>query len=724
MTAGEHTPDVPGHRITGAVTTGRPGLFHARAERTGAAVLVRVPRGAQDPDAPYSVVGEEPPDSYAVLLGREGALAADHVVEVGLEVAAELEPLHEAGMAHDLISPRTLLMRGPGAELAATRGPALSAGDAFSPLVLGRESVEHLPPEAFDGGRATPRSDVYRLASTLWTLLAGRAPYSRAPGEYVSFEAYRERVAGSEGPGAPRTGLPRGLDRVLRVAMARVPADRYPDARAFASALAAVRDGMSEDDAPDRPGPVASTGLPAAPEPPDPVRDDVVEEEAWTGAGSGFPGDTVVPEPEPEPVVVEPDVPEPLDAPGPVRDDVVEEAWTGARSGLPGDTVVPEPEPVVVEPDVPEPLDAPEPEPEPEPEPVGLESTEPEPVAPEPAAPEPEPEPEPEPGPVEPPEQRPEEQPVAPAPEPAASPTSPVPAGTRTAEPEEEAASEAADGSQAAPDGPSEAERDHVEAAETSAAVEPERETGAASEGADSGAPVSVREPDGVARPLTAPFGTAARTRAAAPDPVGEALFAAVPDAGRTGRGKPHAAPAVERVAKDPDAGAGAPRAAADTGERSGFGRMVVAATLAASIVIAVVGTVALVTAWLVLPGGGSGPAAPTAPTAPPSLATLPSEASQNPRWTPTEVRIVADDQETLTLAWTDNSQGRASYHVVGGPVGTAPGTLAQGEPMTTRMEISGLNPAFDYCFTVVAVVSVDEVAPSENVCTDRFRGV
>src|SRR5690606_31025508 len=83
------------------------------------------------------------------------------------------------------------------------------------------------------------------------------------------FDTYRERVTGRE-PGAPREGLPPGLERVLRVAMSRAPRDRYPDARAFARALAAVRDGTVAEDtaAPSEPQRRAPE-VPEAPERPE-----------------------------------------------------------------------------------------------------------------------------------------------------------------------------------------------------------------------------------------------------------------------------------------------------------------------------------------------------------------------------------------------------------------------------------------------------------------------
>jgi hypothetical protein len=61
---------------------------------------------------------------------------------------------------------------------------------------------------------------------------------------------------------------------------------------------------------------------------------------------------------------------------------------------------------------------------------------------------------------------------------------------------------------------------------------------------------------------------------------------------------------------------------------------------------------------------------------------------------------------------------------VIGGPAGQAPGNLADAEPGAGQARVSGLEPDQEYCFVVVAVLSVEEIAPSEQVCTDRSATV
>jgi hypothetical protein len=103
----------------------------------------------------------------------------------------------------------------------------------------------------------------------------------------------------------------------------------------------------------------------------------------------------------------------------------------------------------------------------------------------------------------------------------------------------------------------------------------------------------------------------------------------------------------------------------------------------------------------------------------PPTPAELPSAslvAASAPK-----VTAVQDDRVAVTLAFADQSGGKAAFYVVGGPVGLQPTTLAEAARGSTSVRINAVNPEVDYCFVVVAVLSVVEVAASVQVCTSRF---
>ncbi|MBO4164262.1 fibronectin type III domain-containing protein [Micromonospora antibiotica] len=80
------------------------------------------------------------------------------------------------------------------------------------------------------------------------------------------------------------------------------------------------------------------------------------------------------------------------------------------------------------------------------------------------------------------------------------------------------------------------------------------------------------------------------------------------------------------------------------------------------------------------------------------------------------------DDAATITVTWSDPSNGSVPFMVAGGRTGRALGVMATVDPGQTSFTVNGLNAEVNYCFTVLAVYSTDAFATSGQVCTDRVR--
>ncbi|MBX7266211.1 fibronectin type III domain-containing protein [Micromonospora sp. Llam7] len=78
------------------------------------------------------------------------------------------------------------------------------------------------------------------------------------------------------------------------------------------------------------------------------------------------------------------------------------------------------------------------------------------------------------------------------------------------------------------------------------------------------------------------------------------------------------------------------------------------------------------------------------------------------------------DDTNTITLTWTDPSDGVVPFVVAGGRVGQPLGMMATVDPGRTSHTVNGLNSRVDYCFAVLAVYDTDRFATSGQVCTSR----
>ena len=178
-----------------------------------------------DDDAPYIV--EEWVDGAALdrVVATAGRLTAEQAMGVLRGALSGLVAAHAAGVVHGDISATNVLVDTAGTSKLVDFGLASPSGEASSsgtPAYASPEAVSGLPLDA--------RSDVYSAGCVLFELLAGTPPY-RAD----SIDALAAQHVS-----APVPALPGGNAHIAEVvarALAKQPADRYPDAAAFLAAL-------------------------------------------------------------------------------------------------------------------------------------------------------------------------------------------------------------------------------------------------------------------------------------------------------------------------------------------------------------------------------------------------------------------------------------------------------------------------------------------------------
>src|SRR5262249_54037090 len=88
-----------------------------------------------------------------------------------------------------------------------------------------------MAPECF-AGQGSPASDVYSLATSLFTLVTGRVPFPAT----TRRELLEEIGRGLPDPEALFAGVPERLERVIRAGLTATP-ERRPDAAAFVADL-------------------------------------------------------------------------------------------------------------------------------------------------------------------------------------------------------------------------------------------------------------------------------------------------------------------------------------------------------------------------------------------------------------------------------------------------------------------------------------------------------
>ncbi len=169
---------------------------------------------------------------------RKERFSVAEVLRTGVQIAGAVETVHRAGILHRDIKPANILITDYGQPALTDFGISATLDDA--PAAEGM-SIPWSPPETFaQPPTASTASDVWALAATLFSLLAGRTPFERsdAPNTNDHLISRIETV-----PLAPtsRSDVPPSLELALATAMAKSPANRYASALEFGRALQRIQ---------------------------------------------------------------------------------------------------------------------------------------------------------------------------------------------------------------------------------------------------------------------------------------------------------------------------------------------------------------------------------------------------------------------------------------------------------------------------------------------------
>jgi TolB-like protein len=179
-------------------------------------------------------------DTLRERLRREGQLPLDDALHIAREVADALSYAHGEGVVHRDIKPENILF-GAGHAMVGDFGIAkamsAAAGDEHisNRFVLGTPTYMS-PEQATGSALLDARSDVYSLGCLLYEMLAGEPPFTGSSAQVIASKHVRQPVPSLL---AVRPDLPSWVQTVVERAMAKLPADRFQSATAFAAALGA-----------------------------------------------------------------------------------------------------------------------------------------------------------------------------------------------------------------------------------------------------------------------------------------------------------------------------------------------------------------------------------------------------------------------------------------------------------------------------------------------------
>jgi urea transport system substrate-binding protein len=198
-------------------------------------------------------------DHYIVMELVRGGSAADFVkargrfnwpeaVRVIADACRGLQAAHDAGLVHRDIKPANIMRAADGevkpADFGLAKGVGGSAGgQTTAGAIVG--TPHYMSPEQCESRPLDARSDVYSLGATFFHLLTGRPPFDADQPLQILF-AHCSRPAPDPAEIAPE--VPAACSAIVRRAMAKDPADRYPTAGAMLADLEAAASGAAVAD--------------------------------------------------------------------------------------------------------------------------------------------------------------------------------------------------------------------------------------------------------------------------------------------------------------------------------------------------------------------------------------------------------------------------------------------------------------------------------------------
>jgi serine/threonine-protein kinase len=177
-------------------------------------------------------------ESLREKLNREKQLSIEEAIHIAEQVTSALDYAHRHDVIHRDIKPENILIH-DGQALVADFGIALAVraagGERLTETGLSLGTPQYMSPEQATADRELDaRSDVYSLGCVVYEMLTGDPPYTGSTAQAVLARILTDRPR----PLAEiRETVPANVAAAVDRALAKLPADRFESAAAFAAAL-------------------------------------------------------------------------------------------------------------------------------------------------------------------------------------------------------------------------------------------------------------------------------------------------------------------------------------------------------------------------------------------------------------------------------------------------------------------------------------------------------
>lgn len=223
-----------------------------REARTAAALehphIVRIYDYGTQGDVSYLVMALLRGGSLSARLAqreeqKQARASLGEVSDMLNQIASALDYAHNEGVLHRDIKPANIMFDNQGRSYVTDFGIAklMGATTALTGTGVAMGSPSYMPPEQWAGRELTPAADQYALAVSIYQTIAGRLPFEADSAAQLMYKHFHEEPTPLT---TLRGDIPTAVMIVLSRAMAKEPAQRFPNVTQFAQSFEGAIEGM------------------------------------------------------------------------------------------------------------------------------------------------------------------------------------------------------------------------------------------------------------------------------------------------------------------------------------------------------------------------------------------------------------------------------------------------------------------------------------------------
>jgi serine/threonine-protein kinase len=168
------------------------------------------------------------------LILEEGPLEPARAVDLAIQILRAARFAHRRGIIHRDLKPHNVIVDAEGRAKVTDFGIARAGASDMTQTGSIMGTAQYLSPEQAQGHAVSAQSDIYSVGIILYEMLTGRLPFEGESAVTIALKQVNEEPVP---PSQLNPAIGPGLEAAVMRALAKDPAQRYPDADAFVAAL-------------------------------------------------------------------------------------------------------------------------------------------------------------------------------------------------------------------------------------------------------------------------------------------------------------------------------------------------------------------------------------------------------------------------------------------------------------------------------------------------------